>query len=294
MKKILILYVFHIYNQRVNYFINNAIIEDDNVDYIIIANDKNAQLNSLPSYVKTLYRDNIGYDFGGWSEALLTNNLYQNYEYFICVNSSVIGPYLPPNYTGKWYDIYINGLTDNVKLFGSTINTMFNPATHAHVQSYIFSMDKNTLEYLIKCDIFSFNYTKTFKETIEKKEILMSRKIIENGWNIGSLLNHYKNVDFTFSTKKPKDYRIQFLDDLINNKYYGLLWNKYNLVFVKGNRNVNFDATTTKRNIHMPKRTMGVHKNIGLQNNLNLRKFNNRRRNRVNRRMLRSKLYMRL
>jgi hypothetical protein len=127
-----------------------------------------------------------------------------------------------------------------------------------------------------------------------KKEILMSRKIIENGWNIGSLLNHYKNVDFTFSTKNPKDYRIQFLDDVINNKYYGLLWNKYNLVFVKGNRNVNFDATTAKRNINMPKRNIGLHNNIGLQNNLILRKFNNRRRNRVNRRMLRSKLYMRL
>jgi hypothetical protein len=58
MKKILVLYVFHIFNRRVNYFINNAIIEDDNVDYIIICNNKNIRLNSLPSYVKTLYRNN--------------------------------------------------------------------------------------------------------------------------------------------------------------------------------------------------------------------------------------------
>ena len=78
MKKILILYVFHIFNKRVIQFINNAIIEDENVDYIIISNDKNRKLTSLPSYVKTLYRENLGYDFGGWSEALLTNNLYQN------------------------------------------------------------------------------------------------------------------------------------------------------------------------------------------------------------------------
>ena len=42
-------------------------------------------------------------------------------------------------------------------------------------------MDKNTLQYLINCEIFSItNYTKTFLETIHNKEILMSRKIIEN------------------------------------------------------------------------------------------------------------------
>lgn len=256
MKKILILYVFHTFNKRVNQFINNAIIQDENVDYIIISNDKNMKLTNLPSYVKTLYRDNIGYDFGGWSEALLTNNLYQNYEYFIFINSSVIGPYLPDNYKGKWYDIYINGLKNNVKLFGSSINTMSKPLTHSHVQTYVFSMDKNTLEYLIKCGIFSTtNYTKTFHDTIVQKEILMSRKIIEKGWNIGSLLPYYTNVDFTFSTKPPKAYKIKFLEDVMKSKYYGSLWNAKQLVFIKGNRNINFEGNKntnfTKSNINL-------------------------------------------
>jgi len=287
MKKILVLYVFHIFNRRVNYFINNAIIEDDNVDYIIICNNKNIRLNSLPSYVKTLYRNNIGYDFGGWSEALLTNNLYQNYEYFICVNSSVVGPFLQNNYTGKWSDIYINGLKGNVKLFGSTINTMSQPERHAHVQSYIFSMNKTTLEYLIKCNIFSTrNYAKTFNETICLKEILMSRKIIENGWNIGSLLNCYKNVDFTFSTKQPKEYNMPFLNDIINNTYYGVLWNKYSVVFVKGNRNINFN--TTNKNI-----VLG-NKNLVLgSKNLLLRRINIKKRN-VRKRRILNNFYMRV
>jgi hypothetical protein len=65
----------------------------------------------------------------------------------------------------------------------------------------------------------------------------MSRKIIENGWNIGSLLPYYKNVDFTFSEKKPEDYDIDFsADDLMYEKYRGCLWNETELVFVKGNR----------------------------------------------------------
>ena len=96
---------------------------------------------TVPSYVKTLYRDNIGYDFGGWSDALLIDNLYKNYDNFICINSSVIGPFIPSYYNEKWTDIYLKGLLQpNVKLFGSTINTCCNPIITSHVQSYIFSM----------------------------------------------------------------------------------------------------------------------------------------------------------
>jgi hypothetical protein len=236
MSKVLVLYVFHLYNDRVKYFIDNCIFNDENVDFIIISNDKKNVLN-LPSYVKTMYRDNIGFDFGGWSEALLTNNLYEKYDKFIFVNSSVIGPFLPSYYKDKWTDVYINGLQDDIKLFGSTINTCKNPLHASHVQSYIFSMDKNTLDYLIKCEIFSVtNYAKTFDDAIMNKEILMSKKIIENKWNIGSLLSHYKNVDFTFKKKKPDDYNIVFLDDVMYSHYRNYVWSEYQLVFIKGNR----------------------------------------------------------
>ena len=235
-KKLLVLYVFHIYNDRVEQFIKNCIFYDENVDFIIISNDKNNKFK-VPDYVKTLYRDNIGYDFGGWSDALLRDNLYEKYDNFIFVNSSVIGPFLPSYYKDKWTDIYINGIQNNVKLFGSTINTCGDPLNKSHVQSYIFSMDKTTLKYLIKCEIFSItNYAKTFNDAIWKKEVLMSTKIIKNNWNIGSLLQYYKNVDFTFTNKKPKDYNIIFLDDIMYPPYNNTLWNVNELVFIKGNR----------------------------------------------------------
>jgi hypothetical protein len=237
MSKTLVLYVFHKYNKRVQYFINNCIFYDENVDFVIIFNNKSNNFWA-PEYVKKIFRDNIGYDFGGWSEALLVDNLYKNYDNFIFINSSVIGPFLSNNFKDKWTDIYIIKETqNNIKLFGSTINTSKNPTKLAHVQSYIFSMDKNTLEYLIKCEIFSItNYAKTMNDAIQNKEILMSRKIIENGWNIGSLLPYYKNIDFTFSNKSPNDYNIKFLDDIMYPQFHNKLWNEYQLVFIKGNR----------------------------------------------------------
>jgi hypothetical protein len=64
----------------------------------------------------------------------------------------------------------------------------------------------------------------------------MSRKIIENNWNIGSLLSYYKDVDFTFSCKKPSEYKMEFLDDVMYPHFKNTLWNVYQIVFIKGNR----------------------------------------------------------
>jgi len=239
MKKLLVLYVFHVYNDRVKHFIETCTFYDEQVDFVIISNDKNAKF-VVPTYAKVIFRYNVGYDFGGWSDALLTNDLYKNYENFIFANSSIIGPFLKPDFKGKWTDIYLNGLKENVKLFGSTINCCQDPFK-AHVQSYIFAMDKPALEYLIKCEIFSVtHHSRTFQDCIWNKEVLMSRKIIDNGWNIGSLLLCYKDVDFTFKTKSHMEYgrMLEFQDDLAFEQYRNRVWDEYQLVFVKGNRNL--------------------------------------------------------
>jgi hypothetical protein len=243
MSKLLVLFVYHLYNNRVKHFINNAIFEDPNIDFVVISNNGKPPEYVQP-YVKVYVRQNIGFDFGGWSDALLTNNLYENYDNFIFVNSSVMGPFIYRGIFFKWTDVYLNGLKDNIKLFGSTINTDGSPAERSHVQSYIFSMTKETLQYLIHCEIFSTtNYAKTFNDAILNKEILMSRKIIENGWNIGSLMSQYKDVDFTFRTKPLRSYNKQWLlDDMMTPQYRNVHWNEYQLVFIKGNR-MNINST---------------------------------------------------
>ena len=236
MSKTLVLYVFHIINDNVNKFIEKCIFYDENVDFIMISNNKTNKLE-VPSYVKTLFRDNIGYDFGGWSEGILLNDLYQNYDKFIFLNASALGPFISPDYQGRWIDLYLDGLKNNVKLFGSTINTCQDPLHRSHVQSYIFALDKEALEHLIKCGIFTIDkYANTQHECIWQQEVLMSRKIIENGWNIGCLFSYYKDVDFTFSTKSPPDYNMPFLDDIMYNRYHNTLWTEEELVFIKGNR----------------------------------------------------------
>jgi len=242
----LVLYVFHEYNDRVDYFIKNAIFKEENIDFVVICNDTILEFD-VPNYVGILRRKNHGHDFGGWSHALFHHDIYKTYDKFIFANSSIVGPYLPPGFKGRWTDIYVNGLTDTVKLFGSTINCQFflrqdipielHPIVFSHLQSYIFSMDRETLEYLIKCDIFSItNHSDIFLKTIENKEVGMSRKIIENGWNIGCLMKCYRDVDFRFIYKKPIDYNITFLGDIMFPEYVDKTFSPEELVFIKGNR----------------------------------------------------------
>jgi len=243
--KTLVIYVFHTLNQNVEHFFNNAIFKDDSIDFLIVCNSISLKLSlpiSIKDYVKVLQRENIGYDFGGWSDGLLTNQLYKDYDSFIFVNSSVKGPFIPSYYKEKWTSIYLNGLSDTVKLFGSTINCCLSvhgpkaidPVSESHIQSYIFSMKRDTLDYLIEEGIFTQKrYITNFIELIIDREFKMSRLIINKGWNIGCLMNLYKDIDFTFKTQNRE---ISYLGDVMLPTYYNKLWTLHELVFIKNNR----------------------------------------------------------
>jgi len=246
--KTLILYVFHEYNSRVQYFIEHGIFKSENHEFLIIINNNDIDLPfDIPEYVKILKRNNIGFDFGGWSDGLFNDDLYKNYDNFIFINSSCIGPFVPSYYKGNWCDIFTDNITNDVKLFGTMINNInsnisskINPITESHVQSWVFCLDKLALELLIEKGIFSKIYEKTHIDTVNNREIPMSREIINNGWNIGSLMIYYNNVDFRFAHKQPYEYDINFLGDVAyNNQYFSSNLHPYEIVFVKANRNIN-------------------------------------------------------
>lgn len=244
MSRTLVLFVFHEMNNRVVHFLNNCVFEDKFTDFVIIANNLTVEV-CLPAFnnVSFLRRDNVGFDFGGWSAALEDSERYNKYDFFLFVNSSVLGPFLPNGFSvNQWPEIYKQGLIrDNVRLFGSTINTIRDPIHRSHVQSYIFVMNKQTLSLLMSRTIFSTNhYAATMQHAIDDKEIAMSRVIIKNGGNIGCLMKYYNGVDFTFRRRPVQSYVRPFLDDIMYSAYLGSLWNVFEVVFVKGNR-ISFD-----------------------------------------------------
>jgi len=245
--KTLVIYVYHTYNDRVRNFIKNAIFLDRNIDFMIINNDCNVPI-TLPDYVMYFKTTNLPNDFDMWSKGLLYNNLYKDYDSFIFVNSSAMGPYLPSYFKGKWTDVFIEGLTDSVKLFGCTINTGKNdPEVSSYLQSYVFSLDLEALTFLISKEIFSLS--SYLVDNDSTKEFKMSRHIIENNWNIGCMMEYYKDLDFRFLASRPSDYK-PFLGDVMIAKNFSekLFGNFYELIFVNGTQ-FDFNIHGIKSNI---------------------------------------------
>ena len=70
-----------------------------------------------------------------------------------------------------------------------------------------------------------------YHETNQKAMAQMYRDIL-NG-----TLENYEDVDFTFKTKSPGEYKNPFINDVMYANYRGIIWkDEYELVFIKGNR----------------------------------------------------------
>jgi len=239
LQKTIVLYVFHEFNDRVEYFIKHGLFQSPHVDFLMICNHPTFPIqDKVPSYVKTINRENNGYDFGGWSHALLDHDYKDKYDTFIFVNSSVMGPFSDELWTNR----FERGLNDDIQLFGVTINCCniegdLDPLRNAHIQSMVFSMKKPMLHLLIQDGIFTNEYPKSFQDCIRKQEIGMSRAVLKNGGNLGVTHSYYDGVDWLFRHTTPKDYKNPFLGDYMwQNKYNSGFLKLKELVFVKGNR----------------------------------------------------------
>lgn len=149
--------------------------------------------------ITVIFRENIGFDFQGYLKGILSlkeRDLLQNGKYYMFINCTVRGPFLQ-QFTKKyfnWYEPYMDLLTDNVKLVGSTINYVPKP----HVQSYVFLMTCEGVNFLLSVDFFKIY--PTVQETIIHQEVELSQLFLKKGWNISCLVPEYQGIDYTLQT----------------------------------------------------------------------------------------------
>jgi lipopolysaccharide biosynthesis protein len=237
--KTVILYVFHEITPMVKYF-DERTFKKEGYDFIYIVNNdeitnqtlSKLNLNRLYKLVK---RKNIGNDFGAWSDIILAYDLQNKYDNFIFINSSVFGP-ISNEDNCNWCDTMLNGLTEDVKLFGSTINGSYN----FHVQSYAFCMKSDTLKYLKEEGIFRKDLQCNKSELIQNYELKMSKLILDKGWNIGCLSGNAKNLDFRKENLKKTvfpHYNHKYPDIQFRAYLHNILKPK-EVLFIKGNRDM--------------------------------------------------------
>jgi hypothetical protein len=217
------------YKNNLDFFLNNGIL--DYVDYYFIING-NCSIN-IPEKdnIKIIYKQNTGYDFGAWSHALKKIN--DIYDYYIFINTSVIGPYLEKN-DSDWLQKFLKLFNKNdVKLIGSTINIL-NPPHHTHVQSMFFILNREALEFLNSKNFFNEeeinNYN--FNQLIYAKEIGMSQLILKNNWNINCIVPHFRDLDYRYiieNINEPKE----ISDVVFKNYFFGRSLTPEEMVFYK-------------------------------------------------------------
>tara|TARA_B110000208_G_C11775868_1_gene431998 strand:+ start:311 stop:1063 length:753 start_codon:yes stop_codon:yes gene_type:complete len=237
MVKYCVLYSYFETNEskkNLDFFLKNGISINNDIFYVFLINNHKYSVK-FPNQnnVKIICRDNIGHDFGSWKYGLRSINK-DTIDYFIFMNDSVCGPFLPRYIPSNlnWYSMFCNLISKKVKLSGLTINYFpwnLQKNNYHHVQSMMFCTDKIGLEILnenifnLKCNEYDNIYKKNRKDFIIKFEIGMSQQIIRNGYDIAAL--------YICDIKKHKTGDIWY-----NNKYFNSTINPFETMFIKKNR----------------------------------------------------------
>jgi hypothetical protein len=236
------------------------------------------------SNIIVLRRPNVGYDFGAYAHALenLPNDP-ESYQHFFFMNTSVRGPF-QRNDSPIWQHTFIEMMKGDVKLVGTTINIHPSEAPYlaeqgftapfSHVQSQMFAMDKDCLEFLKPLIFNNDTENMHFSDVIVQKEVAMSQYVLQNNWNINCCLPAYKDIDYrkVEADINPTSHNG---DPCYVGGYFGSTFTPYDVVFIKTNRGLlNFNVLTDhdrQRNNAFPHGVIesftpsnGVCKNVGV------------------------------
>ncbi|MEM0354167.1 MAG: hypothetical protein QXW79_01160 [Thermoplasmata archaeon] len=223
-RKTVVIYAFNTISESVKFFIKHGIFKHPLINFVIVCNGDHKL--KVPSYVTYLNRENVGYDFGAWSHAIHKLNLKEKYDFFVCINSSVRGPFIPPwSPIKNWVWIFTRLIDYQTKLVGTSVEiSQYKP----HIQSMLIAFDKIGLELGLRAGIFEKNPTpKSKNEIIIEKEIVFSHIIMLNGYRIRPIISAYYNSEIPIKTKNS------FTTHLRNNRYYGTNVHPYEVIFIK-------------------------------------------------------------
>jgi hypothetical protein len=240
------------YKDNLIYFLSTAIFKD--IDYyIIISGNCTAKLPESNN-IKYIYTPNKNNDYGGYVEFFKKTT--QEYDYYIFVNSSTRGPFLPAYYSGRWVNPFIEKLIGNTQLVGGSVNLLsefshyskaldstrkYKPPYH-HIQTTAFAMTKQAKNYLVKIGFFG-NESKMIKnEVIQNYEIGLSTEILNNGWDISTIQSIYANFNNYNTNDLPKNHSCKHGDTLQKNNFFSRTLTPFDLIFIKTNRDLLTDT----------------------------------------------------
>jgi hypothetical protein len=195
----LVLYVYsessQTHRQNLQFFLKYGVKASNRVHYLFVMQGcHDIDIPKLAN-VQVLERENTCFDIGAWGIGLkhLQAQLAK-FSFFIFMNASVRGPFLPTYAEAEsWPQVFTRLLDAKVKLVGTTIHCMNQPSlmqefsafkNMRHVQSMAFATDSIGLEVLTP--LLQPCHTEKLDATF-KGEIPISQAFLSAGYGIQSL-----------------------------------------------------------------------------------------------------------
>lgn len=135
-------------------------------------------------------------------------NLLQH-KYYVFVDSSVRGPFLPAYVDVPWHRLLTQRITDTTKLVGATITCApfkykeeeNGYVIYPYVQGYVTATDQIGMGVLNSTQPSVFHCFHDRMDIQRFGIISMSESMLRNNYNIGSLMLKYQDVDFRDGSK---------------------------------------------------------------------------------------------
>lgn len=246
------------YMTNVLYFIKNGIKND--IDYLFIINGDISFENMFPksTNVFILKRMNEGFDFGAYSLGIQLLK-HKKYDYNFFMNSSTIGPIIPPYIDFSFDQIFINQFKNNVHLISPTIiivekdNPYLKPSLslleykkemYPMCQSFMFVLDLFAMDILGKHNFFDYYYGTSLIDVVLYKENLLTLLLLHNNCNIGCLLPEFRDVNFLNIVKNIYSFENNYIP-IVQNQMFKRTMHPYDVIFHKNNRALNTESVNS-------------------------------------------------
>lgn len=239
---------FHFRN--LNYFLDNGRLPDLEI-YIFYASPVEDLRNRFKD-VHFFPVKNYDYDFSGYSAGAKLISNFSDIKYVFFMNSGVIGPVIP-EYTKDWCQPFTTLLNSETRLVGTTIASPIQGEVNInylqsvyprkgvniahHVQSMFFCITFDTLLSLVSEGIFDGDYSNDKQSLVHNFELLLSWKLLANGFNISSVLSLFQNTDYRELASSNNSFNKEG-DPYVENGYFGKSINPYDVIFYKSSRNL--------------------------------------------------------
>ena len=221
-ERTLVLYVFSAtdaaYLDNLRFFVSHAVHSTDPADYVIILQlDARYPINStllppLPHNARYVEHPNACFDWGTWGwflrlPASVSGTDVTRYAYFILINASVRGPYVPAYVEQllpfshehvSWTAMF----TQPIRRYAdTTLNVHYVGVTAAcwldssHLQSYVVAFDQLGL-HLINASSHAFDCHASFDDAIRAGEVGASNAILDAGANLATITAYTEGYDY--------------------------------------------------------------------------------------------------